>query len=381
MLIENRTNMIFCHKLIKAFADSMIKAFVPLIILKNSGSLMLAMFYCATYYLFCGILNLALKKFLQKYGVIAMVLHAFPIIALQFLLTLQINWWICLIVAVLASFGQVLYSVPLNILFAFTDKKVNVAKFEIATNVGKLIFIVVSGFVIASDLKNSILWLSVVATVLYLLSIVPIIFGYKLLKTSYNHVAKHPPHVDKKSYAWFNVYHMAFSVFQSVLDVIVPLYLFTENLTFESVAIVMALIEICKIGANLFAKWLVKKKRELVCVLISVALMISGVNVMMIVKNAVVLYVCSCMIGVSFPLLFVPMFSLFVKKLKDENNRFDGMSYRDVYIMFGKEIIYLPFFAIPNLICQFVIGIGAAAAVGVSSSKILVAKNKLNDIK
>ena len=73
MLENKKTDLIFCHKLIKAFADSMVKAFVPLIILKESGSLMMAMFYCSVMYLFCGVLNLALKKFLQKYGIIAMI--------------------------------------------------------------------------------------------------------------------------------------------------------------------------------------------------------------------------------------------------------------------------------------------------------------------
>ena len=372
--MKDKTNLIFCHKLIKAFADSMIKVFVPLIILKNSGSLKLAILYVSAYYFLCGVLNLVLKRFLQKYGVVAMILHAFPIIALQFLLTIEINVWICLVIATLAAFGQVLYSVPLNILFAFSDRKVNVAKFQIATNVGKLVFIVIGGFVIGSNVKNSILLLSVVATVLYLASIVPIVFGYKMLKGAYNHIAEHPPHYDKKSYKLFNAYHIVFSIFQSVLDVVVPLYLFTKNITFESVAIVMALTEVCKIGANMLAKFFVSKNKAIVSVFISVFLLSSSAIIMMFTNNEGLLYVCSCLIGVSFPLLFVPTFSSFIKKLKNDNNRFDGMSYRDVYICVGKEVIYLPYFLLPTLIGQFVIGIGAAVLILVFSGKILVDK-------
>lgn len=373
--MKDKTNLIFVHKLIKAFADSMIKIFVPLIILKSSGSLKLAVLYLSVHYFLCFLLNLTLKKFLQKYGIVAMILHAFPIIALQFLLTLKIKVWVCLVVAVLAAFGQVLYSVPLNILFAFSDRKVNVAKFQIATNVGKLVFIVIGGFVIGSSVKNSILFLSIVGTVLYLASIVPIVFGYDMLKGAYNHIAEHPPHYDKKSYRWFNAYHMVFSIFQSVLDVVVPLYLFTKNITFESVAIVMALIEVCKIGSNLLAKFFVSKNKSIVSVFISVLLLSSSVVVMMFVENRALLYICSCLIGVSFPLLFVPMFSCFVKKLKNDNNRFDGMSYRDVYIMLGKEFIYLPFFIISSLMGQFVIGIAAAILISVFSTKILLDKS------
>lgn len=376
--MKNRTNLIFCHKLIKAIADSMVKVFIPLIILKNGGSLWLSMIYLVSYYFLCGIFNVVLKKFLQKYGVIAMILHAVPLIILQFLLTAKISWWLCLIIAVFAAMGQVLYSVPLNILFAFTDKEVNVAKFQIATNVGKLIFTIASGFIIGSSFKDSILVLSIVGTVLYLLSAVPIVYGYNLLKSNYNEIALHPPVVDKKSYKIFNVYHGAFSICQSVLDVVVPLYLFVENLTFEAVAIVMAAIEVCKIAANLFAKFLIKKNKSAISICFSAVLLVIGSVLMLTIKNAVVLYVCSCVIAVSFPLMFVPMFSCFVKKLTKENNRFDGMSYRDVYIMFSKEIMFVPYFVIPSLIGQFVVGMISAAVMAGTAVKILVAKQDKN---
>ena len=373
--MKNKTNLIFCHKLIKAFADSLVKLFIPLIILKNSRSLMLVMLYLTSYYLICGFLNIALKKFLQKYGIVAMILHAFPIIAVQFLITSQITWWLCLIIAVLGAAGQTLYSVPLNILFAFTDKDVNVAKFQISTNVGKLIFIVFSGFVIGSGLKNSILFLAIAGTVLYLASIVPIVYGYNLLKDAYEKVAKHPPKIERKSYKMFNFYHIAFSLVQGVLDTVVPVYLYIENLAIESVAIVMALIEVCKICSNLLAKFMIKHNKSVFCVWISSACLTVGSVLMMIVKDALVLYICSCIIAVSFPLMFVPMFSAFVKKVAAENNQFDGMSYRDVYIAMSRGLMFVPFFVIPSLIAQFLIGIGGTIAVSFSSTKILIANN------
>ncbi len=195
--MKNRTNLIFCHKLIKAFADSMVKVFIPLIILKNTNNMYLVMLYLNVYYVFCCGLNVLLKKFLQKYGVVAMILHTAPIIALQFLLTLSLNWWLILIVALLASLGQVLYSVPLNLLFAFTDKEVNVAKFQISTNVGKLIFILLSGYVLGSSYKNSVLILAIVGTVLYVGSVIPIMYGYNLIKFAYLNITANPPQLAK----------------------------------------------------------------------------------------------------------------------------------------------------------------------------------------
>jgi len=365
----NRTNLIFTHKLIIAFADSLVKVFIPLIILKGSGDMMLTMFYLSAYYILTAILNIVLKKFLQKYGIIAMVLHSIPLIALQFVLTLPINFWVCLIVAILSSLGQVLYSVPLNLLFTFTDKDVNVAKFQIATNVGKLIFILLSGYVLGSTLNNSLLLLAIVGTVLYVLSVIPVLYGYRLLKFTYQKISQEKEETNKKGYAWFNVFHMAFAVYQSILDVIIPLYLYLENLTIDKIAIVMALIELSKIFANLLGKFFVKKGKPFISVLVSVAFLVAGTIVMIFVKDAVALYICSCVVAISFPLLFVPMFSAFIKKIKTDKNQFDGMSYRDVYISFGKEFLFVPYFLIPYLIGQFVVGSASAVVVAFSAYK------------
>ena len=367
--MTNRTNLIFTHKLITAFADSLVKVFIPLIILKGTGDMMLTMIYLCVYYILCAIFNVVLKKFLQKYGIVAIVLHAIPLIALQFVLTMQIDIFVCLIVALLASLGQVLYSVPLNLLFTFTDKDVNVAKFQIATNVGKLIFILLSGYVLGSTLENSILLLAIVGTVLYVLSVIPILYGYKLLKLTYQKISEHKEETNKKGYLYFNIFHASFAIYQSVLDVIIPLHLFVESLTIEKIAIVMALIEVCKIFANLLGKLFVKKGKPFVSVMVSVCLLVAGSLVMIFVRDAIALYICSCVVAISFPLLFVPMFSAFVKKVREDKNQFDGMSYRDVYIMLGKDILFVPYFIFPSLIGQFVVGIGSAVVVAISAYK------------
>ena len=75
-----KDNLIFIHRLIKAFADSIIIVFIPLYILKQTNDINLAMLYLITYSLFVIFLMFILKKFIQKYGVIAIMLHFIPII-------------------------------------------------------------------------------------------------------------------------------------------------------------------------------------------------------------------------------------------------------------------------------------------------------------
>lgn len=371
MNTKDKTNIIFSHKTLKAIADSMIKVFIPLLILKSTGDMNLVMIYLCAYYPICAVLNFVLKKFLQKYGLFAIILHFIPIVAVQFMLNITLNWWICILLALLMSFSQVLYSVPLNILFSVVDKNVNVTKFQISSNVGKLIFILLSGYILGSSINNSLIIVSIVSSVLYLISSCLLLFAFKDIKQAYDNIKTTPVEIDKKSYWLFNLFHMQFGIFQSILDIILPLFLFLNNLTFQSVTIVMALIEVCKIGANILAKIFVKKNLRIVSVLISLSVMIASCFIVMFVRNTLVLYICSCCLGISFPLLFVPMFSLFTKKVVKDNNQFEGMAERDVYIFAGRDILYVPYFVVPDLVVQFVIGIICSVGLGITSAKLI----------
>lgn len=375
--MQDKTNLIFIHKVLKAFADSIIKVFIPLLIYKATLNMMLVFLYLSLYYAFGGLFNFLFKKFLQKYGVIAIILHTIPIISMQFLFTLEITWYICVSIALLASLAQVLYSVPINLLFAFSDKKVNVGKFQISTNIGKIVFTILSGYVIGSTLQNSIWILAGVGSALYLLSVIPIWYGYDLLKSEYIKVSSRKEKAQKGEYTKFHIFHGCFGMFQSVLDIFIPLYLYINNLTFEAVAIVVALIEVCKIGANLFANFLVKKDKRFLSNLIGGCCFLMGCIVILIVKVPVILYICSCLIAISFPLTFVPAFSTFCKKVSKQNTCFNQMVYRDVVILGARPLGMVPYFVLQTIVGQFCIGMACSITMLFVSRKIyLENKNK-----
>ncbi|MBO5884777.1 MAG: MFS transporter [Clostridia bacterium] len=379
MDIKNKTNLIYIHKIIKAVADSIIKVFIPLIILKASGNINYVMIYLCSYYFLCALLNIALKKFLQKYGVIAIILHSIPLIIMQILLNSNITWWICIILAILSSFAQVLYSVPINILFALTDKNINVAKFEISTNIGKIIFILLSGYILGSSIQNSLLIMTIFSAVLYIVSAMPLLFGYNVLKNGYTKISQNSQPIKSKN-KLFNLYHILFGLFQTVIDVVLPLYLFINNLSFQSVTLVMVLIEVCKIAANIFARYLLKKGYAAVSIFLSLFIMVTSCVLMIFIKNAIILYICSCCLGVSFPLLFVPLFGIFIKKIIKDQNQFNGMTYRDAYIFSLRPAIYLPYFIFPDLILQLVLGIVCSVGLGFVTFNILKQEKNNNEI-
>ena len=355
--MKNKSNLIFLHKLFKALGDSTIKIFIPLFILKNSGNIELAFLYLLTYSLSTLLLVILMKKVIQKYGVLCIIFHTIPIIVTQFVLTFfDINFVVVLICGLLAGITQTLYSIPLNLIFAFGDKSTNVAKFQVASNVGKLFFVLFGGFMISSSIQNSFLYLSIIATVFYILSIIPILFGYKMLKNNYDAVSNFEIN-SKIHYPIFNLFHIVFSIFQSTMDNVLPLYLYVNNLSFEAVSTVIALIELFKIIANYTAKYLVSKSLQIVSISISSFVFVVSAVLLLIIKTPVVLYILSCIISISFPLTFVPMFKLYCKTISQDNYVFNGMTDRDIYIFIGKLPLYSIYYIVPSMYSCFAIGI------------------------
>ena len=368
--MKNKSNLIFLHKLFKAFADSTILVFVPLFILKSSGNIYLSFAYLLTNTIGSIAIMLLFKKVIQKYGVIGVLLHFIPILLAQYLLNFcTVNLTLSIVCGLLSAITQCMYWIPLNLLFAISDTNNDVAKFQVSTNVGKLFFILISGFILGSTIKNSFLYLVIIATIFYIVCTIPIAYGYRVLRNSYAPLAT--AETDKKTYPLFNLYHILFGSFQSALDNIVPLYLYVNNLSFESVASVIALVELFKMGSNYFCKFLISRSQQILCVSISAAIFFTCSVLLLIIKIPVVLYILSCLINVAFPLTFVTLFKMFCDRIECDNHLLSGISDRDIYIFYGKFPIYTIYYLIPNITACIIIGIAGGIAMYITQLKVI----------
>ena len=353
----DKGNLIFLHKLFKAIADAIIIVFIPLYILKETNDFRLSIAYLIFFSLFVIFFMFILKKIIQKYGVICIMLHFIPIVATEAILSfININIYSILASAMLMGLSQALYSISINIIFAFSDKKNNVGKFMIATNIGKLLFILASGLIL-SNIENSFMFLSIASTIFYIISIFPIIFAYKELKENYDKIDKTKPNI--KLNKWFVLFHITFGLFQPIMDNIVPLYLYMNDLSFQAVTIFIVIIELLKIIINYISQILVGKKKSIICVIISFILFMASIIVIIFVKNNLVLYIFSTICALSFPLTFVPMFGLYCNYLKENNNIFNGMTERDFEIFSFRApmyaLSYIGFMLYPILIFGIIV--------------------------
>lgn len=336
----NKGNMIFLHKLFKAFADSIINIFIPLYILKMTGSLTLALGYLCVYSFLVTILNIFLSKFIQKFGVIAIILHFLPIIAAETILNFcPLTFLALLFVALFMALSQVLYSVPFNLVFLYGDSRSNVAKFQIATNFGKLVFILISGYILSSEIQNSFLWLMIASSVFYIASVIPIGFSFKVIKQRFELSTKVVKPKEKCDFK-FSLYHITFGMFQATIDNCLPLFLYAFGLSFQAVTIQLALVALCKILANFVAKILIGKRKQIVCFVINFLILSISMICVMIVKNPTILYILSCLCSVAFPFTFVPMFKLFCEDIREKCSAFGDMTRRDVDIFSLRPVVY-----------------------------------------
>ena len=375
--MKNQNN-IFIHKLLKSIADSIIIVFIPLYVLKTTNDFRLSMAYLIIFSLFVLFFMFVLKKLIQKYGVLAMILHFIPIIITEYILSFAtIDIWIIIICAGLMGLSQALYSIPLNLVFTFGDKKANVGLFMIATNIGKIIFTLVSGFILSSEIKNSFLILSIASTAFYILSIFPILFAYKELKNNYDNTKNNNSQTVKLN-PWFIIFHIAFGLFQPIMDNIVPLYLYMNDLSFQSVTIFIVVVEVLKVLANMISQIAVRHKKSIYLVSISFILFFTSIISIIFVKNNVVLYILSTTASVSFPFTFVPMFGLYCNYLRKNNNVIQGITRRDFDIFSLRAPMYaLSYIGFALLPC-LILGVAIVPIMLLSEIKLIRSESNEN---
>lgn len=374
-------NSVFLHKTLNGLADSLIKIFVPVIILKETQNIYLALLFMIVRPLIFVLFNFLLKKFLTKYPTLSIIFHIIPVVILQTIIFfVPINIFVTIILGILSGLFTVFYTVPANLLFVFSDKKLNVSKMEIGTNLGKILFIIIGGFIINNGSVGFLITLTISASLIYVLSIIPFIFGSKLLNVYRIKVKRNLDIFDKKEKLTFNLFHIAFGSYQVFIDEILPVFLFYNGLNFTAIATLQAGVEVAKLLANILANYLYKKKLSMISIIIASGFYTISLILFLIIKNNIVIYVLSTIVGVSFPLVFIPNFKIFCERMVKKTYLIDEVSNRDFNIFVGRPFLMASYFIGFSFIAPFIFAIICSASLTVLSSKLFSYKDNANKI-
>ena len=361
---------IFIHRIFKGIADSSIKIFIPLLIYKSTQNLMLCFYYGVIEYFLTALFFYCFKKVVRKNPIIFIIIHIFPIIAIEFLLLMNLNYFNLAFIAFLSALASVFYYGSMNLLFGIMDKKTDTAKFETGQHLGKIIFTLLSAYILG-NLNNSLIFVVIFSLLIYLISIIPICVNYKEIKQELKILPEQKFKEVIKDNKYCSFYHLFAGVFAVFSEVILPLYLYVLGLSFSVVGILVALQYLLSIFGNYFAQYMKNKGfSKIIIIICSFFIFISLISIVFI-RDSLVIYIFTIINTVSFQMLNTICFSMFVKEQMQKGFYHESIFLRDIFLNSARLIICLSYFVIPYFSVMFVIGIGSSVGIGASSIKCL----------
>ena len=364
--MKNSTSL-FLHRIFKGIADATIKIFIPLLIFQATSNLSFCFIYALVNYASMALFFVILKKFMQKCSIISIIIHIFPIIIAEFLLLSNLNIWIILILAILDAFSNCLYYGSLNLIFGTIDENTDTAKFEAGQNVGKIIFTILSAYILG-NLVNSIIFIVIFSLVFYAISIVPLCIKYKELKSKTATQTKADVKVilkDNKFYSYFHVCNAFISFF---LEIFLPIYLYINGLSFTVVGLLVAGQYLINILAGYLAKYICFKNLPLLNIILSSVLFTVSIIAIIFIKNIYIIYVLTIVFSFANQLSFITVFERFTLDQKEKKFFYHSIFYRDVVLNCSRSFSSSIYLILPYSLAIFGFGILASIGIGVTGS-------------
>lgn len=359
------STLLFLHRIFNGIASSAIDLFIPLIILTKTNNLKFAFLFTGVQALVALLGFLFGRKIIRKYPIVFVIISLIPAIVSYFILNLELSLFIIILLGVLGGLSSVFYYGAINLIFAVMDEKTDSAKFDAGSNLGKIFFTVLSAYLLGS-VKNSLIFVVIFASVITILSAMPLLVNYKQLKNILGTIPKNNQVAVIKDTKWFNFYHLTMGIFSFFADTFLPLYLAINGLSFSAVGIFMAAGQVLRIAGSYVAKFMQSKKWNIFWTVCCSVLFLSAGFVIMLSRNNVVIYIMNLIITFSFASIHTLLFNWFCKNQKRNSFVYDSMYYRDVFQNAGRIVA-------SGLIClvftsAFWIGIGTSALNGVFGS-------------
>lgn len=368
----DKSDALFIHRVINGMADSFISIFIPILIYKLTNDLSLSFVYLVAYTSTLTLSYAFLRKIMQKHSVLAIFLHSVFIITLQFILVADLNIYLILVIALLSGVEVSLYYGSLNLFFGTLEKKKNVSKFESGNYVGKIIVCILSAYVLG-EVANSLIFVVIVSSALYLISLVPIIMYRKELKSNY----ENRKIVDEKVVFNYNgrmFLSTAFlNIFAAFRNAVLPLYLYVVGLSFTLIGVLVAFNYVIQIFAGYLTRYLNSKHLNRLNIILNCAILFACVVAILLIKNVVVIYIITIILGFSYQMLYVLMFSKFVRMQKD-GYFYEALYQRDVCQNFATLCSHSTYFILMSFSMMF--GVGMFACVGLLLSGYKIFKDE-----
>lgn len=372
--ISNSSSLML-HRILVGLADSTIKIFIPLLIYKQTQNVFLAFLFGLIDFFITALLFGILKKIIQKHPILSITLYIGLVISLEFLLLININIFTIMALALLNAFATTLYYGSINLLFGILDQKTNTAKFETGQQIGRIIFSIISVYLIA-NITNSLLFIVIFSSILYLLSLIPLLINKTSLKEKLTTLVNVPVKtvLSDNQTLKFNIFHVFTGIFTVFTDFILPLYLYINGLSYTVVGILVMLQCVIRILGNYLGGFFIQKSLLKISTIISSFALFVCLLCIMLIKNDLIIYIFILIITLFYQILFTSFFNIFIKDQKTKGYFQDSIFYRDIYQNFAKVLIIAIYLLTHSFLTMFIFAILSSVGIGISG--LICLKNK-----
>lgn len=359
----NNMNSIYVHRTLYSISTSIISIFLPIIIYSYTNSLVYAFLFSVIRLSLSGLLTIFFRKFLTNKLYLSMMLSFIPLILTQLIVAFaNFNLLIVIILGILSAITNPLYFIPLNTLFASVDKKSDVSKFEASSLIGKIIYILISGYILSINSSYSLPIVIFSSLIIFILSIIPIIRqkdwinNLKLEKE--NNILE-----SNKKLRKFSTFFIFFGFATAFINTIFPVYLFYYHLSIEEIAYVMAIAQVLKIVANYISKFFINKNLRIINYAISSIVIIFSSIFIIFNKDPNLLFVLAIFFSASFEFLNSSSFSYYATYIREHGDIKNGIVLRDFYVLSPRSLLFIVAIFIPNFSFIYILSIINAFAI------------------
>lgn len=376
---DNKINISKClsiHSLFKSISNTFISLFMPLVILNEVGYKM-----AITYVIILSvsiILGLTVfYKIITKNPVLAICIHIFFAIGSYLIIALfGVSVISVIFNAICTGLGQSLYHSSIFSIISANKSKSGFSYYHIFSFLGSIFMILFNGYILNTEESFSLLITCLISLGLYIISIIPFLLIKGSLKTKDSDTTKLKDGV--KLVKPFNIFHASFGLQDLIVSLIIPLFLAINNLSIQTIALVVAIVNVVKIIMTVFANYMYKKEKAFWSVVIGSLIFAVSCIILPNIKNQVFIYVLSVLISISFPLFFISDCNIYAEKTKEFSHK--AMILREMFVHGFRPLVLIPFLFITNLKIMIYFGVILAILLIVSCYFFTKKENNISNL-
>jgi len=351
-------NAVYMHNVFNGIGDSIIKVFVPILILQQLGSVFFAILFVGLYCFVSLITEMVFKKPSFDNSILMLLLHIIPLILMPILIAFcPFTVTLSILLGILMGLQHGLYWTPIENLYTYSKSPINMARYDAFCVSGYLVFSLLSAFLLDSTINNSLLIVCISATLFYALSIMPLFVKRNdLLLINKNALVKQEKCPKTSFYKLYIVFWAFAATVVPIYAIVIPVYMFANDCSIQLIGIAYAITYLLEIGIDYLCRLMRLKNQHILSVAIGVVIFIASIVVCQFFVNSIMLTIACIASELSYLFIYITMQGDFLMQIQQDNCTQDGIYWKNIASNVLRTVMILVYIFVPTFEFIFIFG-------------------------